>query len=462
MIIGYIRVSSVLQAQTEALSQQKARVESYGVDKILVDVDSGARFDRKNFKVLETIIKKQECTKVVVTRLDRLGRSVVGVKNFITLCIDNNVEIIALDDNIDTNSVAGRFHINMLASFGEMELDRIKERISHGHKYHREKNLPYKPVFGYKKEGDTLVLDYSEFICLIEGKKVLTVAEFAREYIDTFLSKKTFKGTLKIMVKKYGLIGFKSPQGISNWLSNPQIRGLLVYGRGYKPRYGNYDNWDIKGQFFPALLSENEWQEIEQIFKEVQENRTTYRSTNNYAKPFGSLLRCVCCGGTAQTISGGKTRHITGYQCVGYRNGKCTNNKWISHKKLSLLIHRLLIDKAKEIVDNLEVEYPESLEEKKLKSEIINLKKIPHPSDVIVNAIQDLEFQLDTVKIQRFNSKTKTSELREKLITAFANADFYPEIEANLSPQELKAFYRLFISAIWFEAGEVISVDFLI
>ncbi|BAQ65586.1 DNA-invertase [Geminocystis sp. NIES-3709] len=451
-----------MQAQTEALSQQKARVESCEVDKILVDVDSGSNFERKSFKELEQAIKKGQCKKVVVTRLDRLGRSVIGIKTFIDLCTANDVEIMALDDKIDTNSVSGRFHINMLASFGEMELDRIKERISHGHKYHRQKNLPYKAVFGYKKECDTLVLNYDEYICLIEGKKVITVAEFAREYIDIFLEKKTFKGTIKAMINKYGVIGFMSHSSLSNWLSNPQIRGILVYGRGHNNRYSNKDKWDYRGELFPSLLSQEEWDEIEIIFKNIAENRTNYRSTNNYAKPFGSLLKCSYCNGSAQTISGGKARNITGYQCVGYRTGKCQNNKWINHKKLRGLITKLLIEKAKEIVNTLEVEESETLEEKKLQSEIFNLKKISQPSTVILNAIKDLEFQLETFKLNRLNNRNKQSELQDKLINTFTNGEFYSELENNLTSQELKEFYRLFIDKISFKDGEIVSVDFLI
>ena len=55
----------------------------------------------------------------VVTKLDRLARSVVDLANIVQKLEVKNVDLVVLDQGIDTTSIYGRLQFNILAAIGE-------------------------------------------------------------------------------------------------------------------------------------------------------------------------------------------------------------------------------------------------------------------------------------------------------------------------------------------------------
>lgn len=74
----------------------------------------------------------REGDQFVVTRLDRLARSVLDLSQITAEIAAKKVDLVVLDQSIDTGSPTGRLLFHMLAAIGEFERDLIKERASEG------------------------------------------------------------------------------------------------------------------------------------------------------------------------------------------------------------------------------------------------------------------------------------------------------------------------------------------
>lgn len=67
-----------------------------------------------------------------MTRLDRLARSVLDLAQITTEIAAKKVDLVVLDQSIDTGTPTGRLLFHMLAAIGEFERDLIKERAADG------------------------------------------------------------------------------------------------------------------------------------------------------------------------------------------------------------------------------------------------------------------------------------------------------------------------------------------
>lgn len=66
----------------------------------------------------------------MVTRLDRLARSVLDLSQITSEIATKKVDLVVLDQAIDTSSTTGRLLFHMLAAIGEFERDLIKDRAA--------------------------------------------------------------------------------------------------------------------------------------------------------------------------------------------------------------------------------------------------------------------------------------------------------------------------------------------
>jgi DNA invertase Pin-like site-specific DNA recombinase len=126
MKYGYARVSTkdqVLHLQIDAL-------KNAGCHKIFYEVAKGARADRPEWlKLLDEI---QNGDTLVVWKLDRMGRSLHHLIKVVNDLIAKGVDIISLQDPLNTTTAQGRLIFNMFASLAEFEKDLIRERTMAG------------------------------------------------------------------------------------------------------------------------------------------------------------------------------------------------------------------------------------------------------------------------------------------------------------------------------------------
>lgn len=126
MMIGYARVST----KDQNLKLQAEALEKVGCKKIFDDKISGNKAERPGLsKALEML---REGDIFVVWKLDRLGRSVKHLVEFVGGLHKKGIQFKSLSDNIDTKTSSGRFFFHVMVSLAEMERDLTAERTRAG------------------------------------------------------------------------------------------------------------------------------------------------------------------------------------------------------------------------------------------------------------------------------------------------------------------------------------------
>jgi DNA invertase Pin-like site-specific DNA recombinase len=126
MLIGYARVST----QEQNLDLQIEALKSAGCEKIFEDKMSGTRADRPGLgRALEML---REGDTLVIWKLDRLGRTVMGLVSLVSDLNTRGVQFRSITDCIDTSTTAGRFFFNIMASLAQMEKELTVERTRAG------------------------------------------------------------------------------------------------------------------------------------------------------------------------------------------------------------------------------------------------------------------------------------------------------------------------------------------
>jgi DNA invertase Pin-like site-specific DNA recombinase len=127
--IGYARVST----QDQNLSGQLAALKASGADPIYREKISGVRADRPQLNRLMASLEAGDI--VVVTKLDRLGRSTRELLDLIDRIGKAGASFRSLGDPLwDTSSAQGRLLSTLLAGIAEFERELIRERSGDGRK----------------------------------------------------------------------------------------------------------------------------------------------------------------------------------------------------------------------------------------------------------------------------------------------------------------------------------------
>ncbi|MFK4826161.1 recombinase family protein [Paenochrobactrum sp. BZR 588] len=136
MRIGYARVSTGEQRvdmQIEAL--KKANCDHIFTDEGI----SGATFSREGLDKVVAYLQRGDV--LVVWRLDRIGRTLIGLVEFLAELGLRGVELCSLNENIDTSSSSGRLVFHMMAALAEFERSLISERTRAGLETARNKGI---------------------------------------------------------------------------------------------------------------------------------------------------------------------------------------------------------------------------------------------------------------------------------------------------------------------------------
>jgi len=131
----YTRVSTKEQSTETQVEQLTAYCRSRGWTDVAVFRDdgiSGVRDNRPELDKLRERMLHGEFSSVVVSKMDRLGRSLGMILRFWDEADAAGVRVIVVDQGIDTSTPAGRLQRNMLAALAEFERELILERTCAG------------------------------------------------------------------------------------------------------------------------------------------------------------------------------------------------------------------------------------------------------------------------------------------------------------------------------------------
>jgi len=126
-IIGYARVSTKEQdnkLQLEAL-------KNAGCIKLFSEKQSGTSIEKRS-ELANCLNYMREGDALVITRIDRLARSLRDLKNLVYELKAKGIALKAIEQPVDTSTAAGKAFLDMLGVFAEFETNIRKERQLEG------------------------------------------------------------------------------------------------------------------------------------------------------------------------------------------------------------------------------------------------------------------------------------------------------------------------------------------
>jgi DNA invertase Pin-like site-specific DNA recombinase len=169
MKIGYARVSSYGQS----LEVQRQKLKDEGCVEVFEEKVSALSQKRNELEnALRTI---REGDVLVVTKLDRLARSMQDLLTLSKRLQKKQAELKVLDQSIDTTTSEGRLMFNIIGSFAEFEHDIRKARQMDGIKKARERGV----AFGRKA---SLTPEQEQEAVRLHQEEKFSLAQIAKKY----------------------------------------------------------------------------------------------------------------------------------------------------------------------------------------------------------------------------------------------------------------------------------------
>lgn len=136
MIIGYCRVST--EEQPISLDAQETRIRAYcqaldlGPIRVIRETASAKTAKREGLQAALGLIDRGEARAIVVTKIDRLTRSVIDLWSIVQGRFDHSgpaaPSLLSVGESIDTGTACGRMVLSMIATIAQWERETISER----------------------------------------------------------------------------------------------------------------------------------------------------------------------------------------------------------------------------------------------------------------------------------------------------------------------------------------------
>lgn len=126
MQIGYARIST----HDQNLDLQNDALKKAGCEKIVVEIASGKKSQRSGLEQALEMLRKGD--RLVVWRLDRLGRSLGHLIALMAELEQREVGFLSLQEAIDTTSPGGKLVFHIFGALAEFERNLIRDRTRAG------------------------------------------------------------------------------------------------------------------------------------------------------------------------------------------------------------------------------------------------------------------------------------------------------------------------------------------
>ena len=360
------RIEKDLEIQTMRLEEYlERRTWSYELYK---EVKSGEDLEnREVFNEVLEIIRNGEVDALLVVDFDRLTRGDSSDQKLILSTL-REYRVVLLEESsgklYNPMNEEDLRHLEMKAMFSNMEYSTINKRNKLGKRYGAKKGNWVKSTipFGYNKNKDT---------------KKLVVNEEESEIYRKFMLEPFLQGTtvdeIAWNLNKEGIL---SPRGkiwrtstIRNILKNEVYLGTVIYNKTMGNKYAKAslikepyrkvpeDKWIIVPNAHPALLSKEEFKEVQKQFK----TRGREQAEKKF-HPLSGIVKCYSCNETLpikkEVLKSGKVKYSFGKcECGKTSGGQCDLVLASIYQGVEILEGRIKkhIDKSDENNAELEV-----------------------------------------------------------------------------------------------------------
>jgi DNA invertase Pin-like site-specific DNA recombinase len=129
----YVRVSTVGQDHASQMPDLERWADSCeGAVEWYRDKFTGKTMDRPGMSRLMDAINAGKVERIVIWRLDRLGRTAKGLCELFDVLRERRIDLVSIRDGFSLESPAGRLHARILASVAEYETEVRAERVRAG------------------------------------------------------------------------------------------------------------------------------------------------------------------------------------------------------------------------------------------------------------------------------------------------------------------------------------------
>ena len=232
----YTRVSTAIQVDGYSLDAQKDKLRKYAEyeDMIIAAEYSDEGFSGKNIqgrlefqRMLNDIQEgKDGVSYVLVFKLSRFGRNAADVLNSLQLMQDFGVNLICVEDGIDSSKDSGKLMISILSAVAEIERENIRTQTMAGREQKAREgkwNGGFAP-YGYRLENGNLVIaeDEVEVIRIIYDRYIHT-----NEGLSAVANYLNNHGYTKKLRQNGTIPGFSS-NFVKDVLDNPVYMGKIA------------------------------------------------------------------------------------------------------------------------------------------------------------------------------------------------------------------------------------------
>ena len=366
----YTRVSTTIQVDGYSLDAQKARMKAfaeYNDYKIVGEYEdagkSGKSIEgRLEFNRMMEDIKsgKDGVSYVLVFKLSRFGRNAADVLSTLQVMQDFGVNLICVEDGIDSSKDAGKLMISVLSAVAEIERENIRVQTMEGRiqKAREGKwNGGFAP-YGYTLEKGKLYVNEEE-------------AEAIRIIFDKYVHTDMGANGLARYLANHGIGKIQRQNGknplfdaalIRRILKNPVYCGKIAYGRrrtekvhGTRNDYRliEQDNYLLVDGLHEALVSEELWHDAQvKLVAQAKKYEKVNHGKDNKVHLLTGLLKCPICGAgmygnksVKHKADGTKYKDFYYYGCkhrTMTRGHKCDYKKQIHEELLETAVAEVI------------------------------------------------------------------------------------------------------------------------
>ena len=370
----YTRVSTSMQVDGFSLDAQKEKLRKYAeFQEFLIageysdEGKSGKSIEgRPQFQEMLNDIaeSKDNVEYVLVFKLSRFGRNAADVLNSLQQMQDYGVNLICVEDGIDSSKDSGKLMISVLSAVAEIERENILVQTMEGRKQKAREgkwNGGFAP-YGYKLVDGELKIaeDEAEVIRVIYDKFIHTTmgAATVAKYLNRqgYVKKKRQNGTLDAFTAHF----------VKIVLDNPIYCGKIAFGRrktekiqGSRNQYHvvKQDEYPVYEGIHEGIISEEDW-----LLAQEKRKKTGIKNEKIYSVEhqhlLSGILRCPQCGAALygsvnrkRKKDGSFYRDYWYYACkhrLEYDGHKCSYKKQIHQDK----VNNAVVEVIRHIVQN--------------------------------------------------------------------------------------------------------------